>query len=286
MSARPWMPLYVADYLADTLDLSTEETAVYLLLLMIAWRRPDGCLPNDMKFLKRALSSCVTDMHGNRFNKVVPKVVDRFFVLGNDGNLHNKRLTKEREKTEKFSETQRENANKRWRGTKDNNDLGDASAMPARAKQSQSHTQSHTQKERTREVALVDDGWPVDYREQFWSTYPNKVGKPTALAKLDACRKRGVVWLDLMAGLERYKLTKPADRAWLNPATFLHQERWTDQPAATASPRPGGQPQSFAELNLEIANGMNGGHHDESPGFTEFDGPAFDLPASRVAGSG
>lgn len=85
-----------------------------------------------------------------------------------------------------------------------------------------------------RAVALVDDGWPPDYREQFWQNFPNKVGKPKALAKLDACRKRGVAWADVMAGLARYIAGKPPDRAWLNPETFLNQERWTDQPAAVA----------------------------------------------------
>jgi hypothetical protein len=93
-------------------------------------------------------------------------------------------------------------------------------------------TQTHTQAEKkeTREVAL-DDGWPADYREVLWQAYPNKVGKPKALAKLDACRKRGVGFADIMAGLDRYIRTKPPDRAWLNPETFLNQERWTDQPA-------------------------------------------------------
>jgi hypothetical protein len=77
----------------------------------------------------------------------------------------------------------------------------------------------------------ADDGWPDDYREVFWSLFPNKVGKPKALAKLDACRKRGVVFADIITGLKSYIRDKPPDRQWLNPETFLNQERWTDQPA-------------------------------------------------------
>lgn len=84
-------------------------------------------------------------------------------------------------------------------------------------------------KEDTRAAALGD--WPTDYREQFWLMWPNKVGKPAAMAKLDAVRKSGATWAQLTAGLERYIRSKPPDRAWLNPATFLHQRRFEDEPA-------------------------------------------------------
>jgi len=79
--------------------------------------------------------------------------------------------------------------------------------------------------------------WPGDYREQFWQAFPNKVGKPNALTRLERLHKRGDIrWSDLMAGLQNYIRTKPVDRQWLNPATFLNQERWADQPAANVLP--------------------------------------------------
>ena len=47
-----FMPLYVADYLADTTDLSTEEHGAYFLLLLTSWRS-EGVLPNDPRRLAR-----------------------------------------------------------------------------------------------------------------------------------------------------------------------------------------------------------------------------------------
>lgn len=74
--------------------------------------------------------------------------------------------------------------------------------------------------------------------EEWWEVYPNKVGKAAAQKSWIAARRK-VEPEALMAGLKRYIASKPPDRPWCNPATWLNQDRWLDQPAPAVNGRPG-----------------------------------------------
>lgn len=68
---RPWMPLYVADYLADTAHLSAAESGAYLHLIMHYWQR--GHLLDDDVVLAR-----IAKMSAVEWAEARPVIADLF----------------------------------------------------------------------------------------------------------------------------------------------------------------------------------------------------------------
>lgn len=64
--------------------------------------------------------------------------------------------------------------------------------------------------------------------ERWWSIYPLKVGKGAARKAWPTARQKADLSA-LTAGVERYIRSKPADRDYCHPATWLNQERWLDE---------------------------------------------------------
>ena len=87
-----WMPFYIGDYLADTMRLTTIQHGAYMLLMMEYWRQ--GPLPDDDSEL-----AAIAKMERKQWDKDARSAVRRFFVLQDDGLLHQKRLDAERAKT-------------------------------------------------------------------------------------------------------------------------------------------------------------------------------------------
>ena len=88
----------------------------------------------------------------------------------------------------------------------------------------------------------------------FWLAYPYKAGKPSALRAYKAARKAKYRHQEIMYGLEVYVKTKPKDRPWLMPATFLNDRRFCDIEAMTKT----STPKSVASLFGEMGNYFDG----------------------------
>lgn len=87
MSAPPYMKLYVADYLADTLHLTRGEHGAYLLLLMAMWRAGGKLPATDAKLAQ------ITKCTAREWAEVRGTVLDLFQRRG--GQITHKRLNEE-----------------------------------------------------------------------------------------------------------------------------------------------------------------------------------------------
>jgi hypothetical protein len=76
--------------------------------------------------------------------------------------------------------------------------------------------------------------------DDWWKGYPQKVGKGAAEKAWPKARK--LVSIDeLSAAVGRYIESKPPDREWCHPATWLNQKRWLDEPISTTGALPNGK---------------------------------------------
>lgn len=93
--------------------------------------------------------------------------------------------------------------------------------------------------------------------EAWYRSYPHRIGKSAALQAYLAARKRGATAGDLSNGVFRYVASKPSDRNWCNPATWLNQDRWLDEPAPKASGQsPGPAPPKTKSAAHRLADRM------------------------------
>lgn len=100
--SRPWMPLYVADYLKDTGHLTTAEHGAYLLLIMHYWA--NGSLPPDDRKLARIARMSDREWKGSR------ETIAEFF----SADWRHERIEKELAEAAEKSESARTSAAKRW----------------------------------------------------------------------------------------------------------------------------------------------------------------------------
>lgn len=102
MAEFPAMPLWTDAYLGDTRHLTTFEHGAYLLLLIVAWRSPEGTLPDDDRTLAR-YAGCTRA----QWARIAPTI--RAFFKVENGRLLQSRLNDERKAVRQKRESQAAN---------------------------------------------------------------------------------------------------------------------------------------------------------------------------------
>jgi uncharacterized protein YdaU (DUF1376 family) len=155
------MPLYVADYLADTSHLRAAQSGAYLHLIMHYWRK--GGLPDD-----DAQLAAIARMDMDEWQATRP-VVQAFFQ---DGWRH-KRIDAEIEHAAEVSSKRRTAANQRHSNSNAIAELKDT--------QSQSHTQEEEKKE-SKEVMRANARQPTRGTRLPIDWQPDAAAKAYALS--------------------------------------------------------------------------------------------------------
>lgn len=119
MASLPYMQLYVADYLADTYHLTTEEHGAYMLMLMNYWQTG--------KALRYDRIPSVVRMDKKRFKEIENNLCD-FFTIEDDLWVH-ERIEEDLKSVLNKSNKASESAKKRWQNKTSN----------ANAEQTESH---------------------------------------------------------------------------------------------------------------------------------------------------
>lgn len=224
-----WMPLYIADYLADTSRLTTEQHGAYLLLLIDYWR--NGPLPDDDTVLAQ-----ITRMSPDAWSNA-RSTLQAFFKLQKSKWTHGRveaELAIAKQKGETNSTRAKAAADARW-GSKSNAPSNAPSIARSKPQAMHEDVLEECQSQSPSQVLKTNTSTDVDF-DKFWSAWPaspRKVAKAKCLQfwqrhKLDGLVDRITAHVAVMKTSEQWM--KGYDPA---PMTYLNQRRWEDDlPAA------------------------------------------------------
>ena len=178
MAALPYMQLYVADYLADTMHLNVDQHGAYLLLIMNYWQTGKPLPDNDQRL------QCVCRTSAEHWQELRP-ALEEFFTI-KDGYWYHNRLDKDLEKVKSKSESARKAAEKRHKPAPEK---PTSCERNANAEQSDMRTPSHTDTDTDTDTdtekqqgAASDDALPAESEKSSGvRDFPTKDGKAFAL---------------------------------------------------------------------------------------------------------
>ncbi len=183
MSERPFMQLYVSDYLGDTRHLSCEQHGAYLLMLMTMWNA-GGSLPNDDVKLSRIVCLSV-----KKWRSIKDDILAFFDV--SEASISHNRLTNELRKSERKSEL-RASAGAAGGAAKSLKDkqshLANAKVLPCHSPDTRElkETPNGVSKKQSRSVRLTAD-WQIP---EDWIAEAVSEGMPRSKALSEAERMK------------------------------------------------------------------------------------------------
>ena len=223
----PSFQMYPSDLLgsAKVRLMSADAKAFYSLLLLNIWEYDTQfSIPDDPNLISKLL-----EITPARWLKLREEIVEKSGALKRNkiGRLWSPRLRTEKAKSDKFSESQRDRANRRW-------SRGNAAAQPGEC----SPTPTPTLKKKETPLNAPPDRGALDSLrpdfEIFWKAYPKRSGNKTLVfERYKVARKEGTAE-ELLRGAQNYAAECKADNEgrgrgakfikW--PQGWLSEKRW------------------------------------------------------------
>ena len=134
-----WMPLYIGDYLRDTMGLSTREHGIYLLLILHYWVEKQ--LTDDMEELMYITK--IEEQH----RPLLEKILKKYFTHETDRFLY-KRIDEELRRAKNISNRNRENGRKGGRPKKHTGKNPKLTQTKPKANPNKTQTETQTEPKR------------------------------------------------------------------------------------------------------------------------------------------
>lgn len=269
----PWMPLYIADYLADTSHLSAAEHGAYLLIIMHYWR--NGGLPEG-----DAAKARIARMTHQQWRSASP-VISAFFDEAWRHKRIDDELAKALEKHEKRATAGRHGGYRKASNARILPEQKDSNAL-ASSSQPESEKKERKKDPGANAPATPAVPSPVDFRtdlfERGLDSLVAMTGKSAAAGRTfigRLLRDAGDDAVVVLDAIERAAEARPAD-----PSSFIAaiiRKSRGPPPAAPPQYRNG----FFAVLD-DLNRTEN--DHDRASAVAVHDGPTLDLSAEAVAG--
>lgn len=232
---------HMGDYIRSTAHLSNEEDLTYRRLLDFYYDN-EGPIPDETQMVSRRL---------RLDNQMVINILNEFFLLGENG-WENNRANME------IAKYQSKKAQ--------NQEVGKLGGRPKKTQMVSKRNPDVTQRKpkhnpnqqpiTNNQQPILNNPFPLSMEasfETFWKAYPNKTGKGAARKSFYHLKPSVELVGVMLFGIERSKKSdqwrKDNGQYIPNPATWLNQSRWEDEPLSLPpEPQKTGRPKiNFSE---------------------------------------
>ena len=234
MAALPYMQLYVADYLADTMHLTVDQHGAYMLLIMNYWQTGKPLPDIDQRL------QCVCRTTAEHWQELRP-AVEEFFIVEQGYWFHN-RIDLDLEKVLAKSDSARRAAKKRHKPAPASNESCERNASAEQTHmQTGCHTDTDTDTDTDKQQGSAPSGESPSAKAESSLEFPTKLGEIFQLDESFALELRNTYpRIDVAHQLQKARLwliANPSKQKTLKGMTrFLNNWMNNQKPTAEIHP--------------------------------------------------